>query len=74
MDSEDEDYVEDSTAENISQPYRDWIDEIDREGVQMFSMMYFWCDLHCLGPGEKPIFPTIGALMKTEVRTKVILH
>ena len=41
VDSEDEDYGEDATAENISQLYRDWIDEFDREDVQMVSMMMY---------------------------------
>jgi len=39
LDSEDEDYVEDISVEDIPSLYRDWMDEMGREDLQMLAMM-----------------------------------
>jgi len=41
LDSDDEDYVDEITAEDIPLLYMDWISKIDREDVQMFAMMLY---------------------------------
>ena len=41
FDSEDEDYMDDISTEGIPSLYMDWLDEIDREDVQMFAMMLY---------------------------------
>ena len=40
--SDDEDYVEDISVEDIPSLYMDWLDEIDREDTQMFAMMMMY--------------------------------
>ena len=41
LDSDDEDYVEDISVEDIPSLYMDWLDEIDREDTQIFAMMMY---------------------------------
>ena len=41
LDSDDGDYVDEITAEDIPLLYMDWINETDREDVQMFAMMLY---------------------------------